>query len=845
MGIPGLKNAIGKGERISLSKLAVSHLERTAKPIRVAVDISIWLFQLQAGRGGKNPELRTLYRRLVKLLALPVHPLFVYDGRQKPPFKRGKAVSPRSSGNAPIIRHSKDLIECFQFPWHEAPGEAEAECARLQQVGIVDAVMSDDVDTLMFGSKMTLMEFSKEPGSKSKAKTHVTCYRVGNEGQDSNVSLSRPGMILFAMLSGGDYLPNGVPKCGHKLAAEIAKAQFGDDLLADLSRSSDPDTAVNEWRERLQYELEENINGHFSTKHKAVRIPDTFPDRTIFEYYANPKVSNEDEMAALRSRLISSWDREIDPMAIRRFAADKFGWNYQSGARTVIKHLAEPLFCYRLRLQMPVRSLSCLSQSLAPSCDTPWLQKVYRSRESFDTDGTTEIQLDMLPIDVVGIDMLAEDKTPEIVPSQSNLLEEDEEEDPEVGAEAIPSSPSKSRVTKGYDVFGIEKVWVFKSVAKMGVPNIVKKWDDEEAAKAEAKKAPKKTASRRTGLKKKGPIDSGMKHGSILKYGTLTKQKYGLSSSNKTHMLEAAAPSAPNEKLPRTSSSNPEYIDLEDNVNSPSMYSQSRDSMPFHHTSREVDELVGTFSSLSTGPSPSRVKRHPIVGAEVLATKESDGILLSYSVSKHVTPVIESDSLRRRQAAPSSTLKKHNICNSKKSPETKHTTDRLHDVEELEKAITALSLSFDDDDYHVIPSARALQQPTSSTESESESGVYKYSSRTPKSKSLLSSETLSSMDDTISADPLQHRDELIHPSNQPLQKDLKKPKARSCSSQTSTPESIPAKDHIENITTCNGFWTVDASDEATVDSKTETTGYCEKGKEKKKRIPRVSFLDMI
>lgn len=123
------------------------------------MDISIWLFQVQAGRGGRNPELRTLFYRLLKFLALPIHPLFVYDGKDKPPFKRGKAVSGRSYGNAPIIRLSKVLIDLFKFPRHDAPGEAEAECARLQRAGVVDAVMSNDVDALMFGSTLTVMNF--------------------------------------------------------------------------------------------------------------------------------------------------------------------------------------------------------------------------------------------------------------------------------------------------------------------------------------------------------------------------------------------------------------------------------------------------------------------------------------------------------------------------------------------------------------------------------------------------------------------------------------------------------------------------------------------------------------
>ena len=241
-------------------------------------------------------------------------------------------MSARSYGSAPIIRRSKDLIERFRFPWHEAPGEAEAECARLQRAGIVDAVMSNDVDALMFGSTLTIMNFSKESGTGTSASTHVTCYRMGNEGHISNIPLDRAGMILFAMLSGGDYLPSGVPKCGSKLAAQIAKAQFGDDLLKEISSESpDLDSRLNEWRERLQFELEENESGWFTTKHKAVRIPETFPDRTILKYYAEPVVSTEDDMTILRRRLRHAWDCEINTLAIRR------------------------LCCRALRMELPLR----------------------------------------------------------------------------------------------------------------------------------------------------------------------------------------------------------------------------------------------------------------------------------------------------------------------------------------------------------------------------------------------------------------------------------------------------------------------------------------------------------
>jgi Holliday junction resolvase YEN1 len=42
---------IGPGERIALSKLAVEHYENYGRPLRVAIDISIWQFQIQAGQG--------------------------------------------------------------------------------------------------------------------------------------------------------------------------------------------------------------------------------------------------------------------------------------------------------------------------------------------------------------------------------------------------------------------------------------------------------------------------------------------------------------------------------------------------------------------------------------------------------------------------------------------------------------------------------------------------------------------------------------------------------------------------------------------------------------------------
>ncbi|EJT68826.1 hypothetical protein GGTG_13604 [Gaeumannomyces tritici R3-111a-1] len=177
MGIPGMYKEIGPGDSISLSKLAVETFERTGRPLRLATDISIWQFQAQAAKGGSNPATRTLFYRLVRLQSHSIQPIFVFDGPNKPTIKRGRRTG-GSRGGAVSTAIAKRLIHLFGFYTHDAPAEAEAECALLQRCGIVDAVLSEDVDTIMFGCTCTLRNWSaeKEKGSSSGPPTHVTVY---------------------------------------------------------------------------------------------------------------------------------------------------------------------------------------------------------------------------------------------------------------------------------------------------------------------------------------------------------------------------------------------------------------------------------------------------------------------------------------------------------------------------------------------------------------------------------------------------------------------------------------------------------------------------------------------
>lgn len=880
-----LINAIGPGERVSLAKLAVTHLERTARPIRIAVDISIWLFQVQAGRGGRNPELRTLFYRLLKLLALPIHPLFVYDGPQKPAFKRGKAVSARSYGNAPIIRRSKDLISLFRFPCHDAPGEAEAECARLQQAGIVDAVMSNDVDALMFGSSLTIMNYSKESGSGTTSATHVTCYAMGQDGHPSNIPLDRRGMILFAMLSGGDYLPSGVPKCGSKLAAEIAKADFGEDLLETLASQSDVDQGLKEWRARLQYELKENESGYFAKKHPAVRIPDGFPDRTILEHYAQPKVSSDQEISDLRPKLRGAWDRDIDTLAIREFAANHFDWNYRSGARKVIKLLAEPLVSYRLRLQRPLLGVAP-GFSFVPDLP-PTMQKVYRSRSSFATDAVSELQLDMLPADVVGLDLLAEEPNPPLpppdqIPSQTH---EGEEDDLEGAAGSPPPTPSKLRITKRFDPFSIEKVWIFETVAKLGAPAVVKKWEKEQAEKAEKAAqaaAKKKTSTRRTGPKKKGPIDAGMKRGSILKYGTLTKERSELSTSKQTRLLEAAtSKTSSNNPLSRlvsgSDSASPIIVDQEDDpFSSPSMYTAQESPSTMRYIPQDVDDLLDTFSSMCTLSPSANIKRHPMANQPRLGARrtalgtgdfdiaESDaldldvnyspsqrgspqGLKISYSVSDiHKSEVYTKKSMTKSSVTLPSPVKN---TRAKPNKTIKMQCDEGIEVEHIEKAIESLSLSSQSyKSHHEDPITYSLpQHSTKKTPKAAKSRP-----RSSKAKIIKPSESPKKVN--IEPEPEPELEQFLPLSTETCEDndtEVQKSSQESSKKMINANSETKCNGYLENIVLHDdGFWSIEKSSSeedlpigSAIDGQRTALKQIQPGK--KKRIRRVSIIDLI
>ncbi|KAI4269045.1 MAG: hypothetical protein L6R38_007624 [Xanthoria sp. 2 TBL-2021] len=479
---------IGPGERIALSKLAVEHFEKHGRPLRIAIDASIWHFQTQSGKGGSNPALRTLYYRLLRLLSLSIRPLFVFDGPNKPPFKRNAKTGTQAAALPNFI--TKQLLQLFGFPYHTAPGEAEAECALLQKEGIVDAVLSEDVDTMMFGCTVHLRNWSSENVRGNKTPTHVNVHRAeatkqGKSGLDSN------GMILIALMSGGDYIPAGIPGCGIKTACEAAKAGFGRDLCK-LDRHDL--VGFNQWRERLEHELRVNESGFFRARHKtlAAAIPERFPDKTVLRYYTNPAVSKSDQVTRLRNEI--QWEGSVDVPSLRHFVAEAFQWTNLSGAKKFVRGLAPAILVDRLcrRYNSDHADDDLKAQE---SQEASIVTAICGRRSHFITDAVPELRIAYTPIEIVNLVLEAEkpdDITGDLGDSESEVQDVDE-------TASRSRSPTK-RAASTYDPTVPEKIWLLESYVKFGVPFMVESWEE---AMRDPKKFTTRKARERVALGKK------------------------------------------------------------------------------------------------------------------------------------------------------------------------------------------------------------------------------------------------------------------------------------------------------------------------------------------------------
>ena len=462
--------------------------------------------------GGKNPALRTFYYRLLRLLSLSIRPLLVFDGPSRPTFKRGRRTQPHGSCIANTL--VKQLLALLGIPYHDAPGEAEAECALLQQQGIVDAVLSEDVDTLMFGCRLTLRNWSSEDVRGNKTPTHVFMFDA-EKLKDSSAGLSPRGMLLVALMSGGDYDPAGLPGCGVKVACEAARAGFGESLC-QLSMS-DID-GLRAWRESLSHELQTNESRFFRVKHQSIQLPSDFPDRAILGFYLQPAVSSKTQVEQLKAEI--KWNTGIDVRRLRDFVATAFDWRRRSGAIKFVRGVSEPLLNHSLLEDDPSGKDHRMDMQV---------KSVEGRRVAMAGDGLPELCITYLsPGLMIEVGLDTEESANESgnlssqggrsgTSSRSPSVHDEADE-----AEAQEKTERRQRAITRFDPGQPQRLWISEKLVRRGAPAVVQAWEQQQRQLGERRQDLAKLASEKAAAKVR-KARGGMNRGAMDPFVQISK----------------------------------------------------------------------------------------------------------------------------------------------------------------------------------------------------------------------------------------------------------------------------------------------------------------------------------
>lgn len=212
----------------------------------------------------------------------------------EPPVTRAQ----QPSVSRKIVEEAKELLRLFGIPYIDAAGEAEAQCALLEELKLTDGTITDDSDVWLFGSQTVFRHFFSDD-------KYVMQYKMSDI--KFHVSMTRETLVCFAMLVGSDYT-DGIQNVGPVAALEVLSEFPGEGL--------DPLIKLKRWREN--YARDGKLYSKNRTKFLKWHLPEEFPSRSVFEGYMRPMAD--------ASREEFKWGTpELDEL--REYARRNFGWN--------------------------------------------------------------------------------------------------------------------------------------------------------------------------------------------------------------------------------------------------------------------------------------------------------------------------------------------------------------------------------------------------------------------------------------------------------------------------------------------------------------------------------------
>ncbi|KAJ3837305.1 PIN domain-like protein [Lentinula raphanica] len=218
--------------------------------------------------------------------------------------QRKNAMRDAEDVNQQMIAQIMMMLRLFGIPYITAPMEAEAQCAELLALNLVDAIITDDSDVFLFGGHRVF----KNMFNQSKT---VECFLLSDLSRE--LGLDQGTLIRLAYLLGSDYV-EGLPGVGPVVAMELLKEFPGDDGLHKFkdwwlkvqSGKDNGDDSSSPFRKR------------FKKKFKNLYLSSDWPNPAVRDAYYHPTVDSSDEPF--------KWGLP-DLDALRSFLNEELSWN--------------------------------------------------------------------------------------------------------------------------------------------------------------------------------------------------------------------------------------------------------------------------------------------------------------------------------------------------------------------------------------------------------------------------------------------------------------------------------------------------------------------------------------
>jgi DNA excision repair protein ERCC-5 len=180
-----------------------------------------------------------------------------------------------------MIIECQALLRLFGIPYITAPMEAEAQCAELVRLSLVDGIVTDDSDIFLFGGNRVY----KNMFTSNK---DVECYLSSHV--EKELSLTRHQLVSIAHLLGSDYT-EGLPGIGPVTAVEIISEFPSPNGLEDFKTW---------WTETQTRPKDADTSTPFRKKFRRAQgtklfLPPGFPSPSVTDAYMKPEVDSSSE----------------------------------------------------------------------------------------------------------------------------------------------------------------------------------------------------------------------------------------------------------------------------------------------------------------------------------------------------------------------------------------------------------------------------------------------------------------------------------------------------------------------------------------------------------------------